>query len=169
MFLLDSRNAVIVTTLLTPDAFFSPTSSDSVPPAGCPTIQLTSDTTYLGTRLGPMGSVPQNCSPTPTSEATCAPDQPAISRKFLWNPPSICLLEQQENSLLTIPRVLSKNVIKESDEHADGRATRDEDVGRRRATTPCLAPARVYQPGSSPNPRLWGFLWRLLRGGVISH
>ena len=76
--------------------FFPPTPSSSPTPAGCPPIQVNSDTTYLERASDPTGkgSVPQDRPPTPhfrlqsqVQVVTCASDQQAIDGRFPRTPP----------------------------------------------------------------------------------
>ena len=56
-------------------------------------------------------------------------------------------------------------MIKDTDEHPDGRDAQGRYVGRGFHTLSEYdtfpAPLSVYQPGSSSNSAVWGLLWRL--------
>ena len=77
--------------------------------------------------------------------------------------------------ILTFTTLL-KDMIKDTDEQPDeemdgaryvGRAQNFRVLSRRRITLP--APPGVHQPGSSPNPLILGFLWRLPYIGMIDY
>ena len=89
------------------------------------------------------------------------------------------MLEQltELRETLTFIRLL-KVVIKETDEQPDEEIHRAKSgkIQSTRASDPeelgyvtLQVHGCIHQPGSSSNPMLWGFLWRLHQIGIINH